>query len=172
MQLLLQKKNYYLAALNNAEVSLLATAKATWDNSGCELPWNTGIKCLESQEIVSSEPPWNEETKPLENQETSPYTELNCRIVSSSESTALRLQNFNSLPPEKPFWHLFTISTSSCKSLVAQYVCLQQKLKKTLCMNYHRDLAGARLWHPCKYQHKLFFCKPIGKQVQNPKFQF
>lgn len=102
----------------------------------------------------------------------SSYTELNCRIVSSSETTALILQNFNSLLPEKPFWHLFTISTSSCKSLVAQYVCVQQKLKKPLCMNYHRDLAGVWLWHPCKYQHKLVFCKPIWNPVQKPKFQF
>lgn len=60
---------YYLAALNNAEVSLLATAKATWDNSGCELPWKKGIMRLESQEIVSCEPPWNEGTKCLESQE-------------------------------------------------------------------------------------------------------
>lgn len=30
---------HYLAALNRAEVSLLATASATWDSNGCVLPW-------------------------------------------------------------------------------------------------------------------------------------
>lgn len=35
---------HYLAALKRAEVSLLATASATWDNSGCVLPCKTDIR--------------------------------------------------------------------------------------------------------------------------------